>query len=319
MSIYKPYYFNELNKLKAGYKPSTVKGRNNLSFGYWQRSLFQRACSTLVFDLPDTWQGAVKDFFFYCLFMFGFVVVFKDDKYGITYQPCTLSGFDLYYQPTKALVANPAFKTGNKSKELTLHKDAELLKLTPDYLGIFDIIDFYADKISELDASLSMSLINSKLAYLVGAKTKAGAQALKLMIDRVNKGEPAVIFDTKLIGDDPITKDSPFQVWNQHVKENFLCEELLRTFESLLYDFDSEVGIPTINNNQKKERMVVSEAEARTIDATSRSIIWYDTLKSSMFDINKRFNINLDVTLRYVNNDNVNTNETFDKGGEVIG
>lgn len=319
MSLYKPYYYKELNHIDNAFQPSVVRNRNNISFSYWARSLFQRACSTLVFDLPDTWQGSTKDFFIYCLFRFGFVVVFNEDKYGTIFQPCNLSGFDLFYQPTKALVTNPAFKNGKKEKEIILHKDGDLLKLTPDFMGIFDIIEFYADKMSELDASLSMSLINSKLSYLIGAKTKAGAEGLKKMLDLVNKGQPAVIFDSKLIGDDPISKDSPFQVWNQKVKENFLCEELLRTYENLLYDFDSEVGIPTINNNQKKERMVVSEAEARTIDATSRSVVWFDTLKSSIQDIKKLYpDITLDVTARYINNDNLNTNETFDKEGGVI-
>ena len=310
---FQPLYYDQLNLIDNAYQPSVYRSRNNVSFYYWQRSLFQRACSTLIFDLPETWQGSVKDFFYYCLFRFGFVVVFNVSEYGTIFQPCNLSGFDLYYQPTIATCANKALS--GKIDILKLHENASCIKLTPDFKGIFDIINFYADKIAELDGSLSMSLINSKLAYLVGAKTKPGAEALKKMLDKVNQGQPAVIFDSKLISDDPISKDSPFQVWNQKVKENYLAEELLNTFETLLYNFDSEVGIPTINNTQKKERMVVSEAEARTIDATSRSIIWFDTLKSSLKEVNEIFGLDIDVSLRYVDNDNINTNENIDREG----
>lgn len=51
---------------------------------------------------------------------------------------------------------------------------------------------------------------------------------------------------------------------------------------------------------QKKERLVTSEAESRMIDATSRSVVWYDTLKSSIKKIKKLYpGITLDVELRY--------------------
>ena len=98
MSIYAPLFYNKLNRLDNSFFPNTQKRRNNLSFGYWQRSLFQRACSTIEFELPENWSGSIKDFFYYCLFRFGFVCVFYDPIYGLTFQPCTLKGYDIYYQ-----------------------------------------------------------------------------------------------------------------------------------------------------------------------------------------------------------------------------
>lgn len=311
MSKYMPLYYDKLNYLDNTFFPNTYKNRNNLSFGYWQRSLFQRACSTLVFDLPETWQGSRKDFFYYCLFRFGHIVVFYDIEYGITFQPCNLKGYDLYYQPTTALVNNPVFK---KNKEFTLGSNAELIKLTPDYQGIFDIIDFYADKLSSLDAAINMSIINNKFAWLLGAKTKAAAESLKKMLDKVNRGEAAVIFDSKLVQDDPISKDTPFQVWDRNLKNNYITSDQLKDLETILYNFDSEVGIPTIDNGQKKERMVVSEAEARSIDSTARSIIWFDTLQSSIKLVNEMFDTDISVSLRYDKMDeDINTNDEVDK------
>ena len=306
-----PLYYDKLNALDNTFFPNTYKNRNNLSFGYWQRSLFQRACSTLIFNLPENWQGARKDFFYYCLFRFGFVAVFYDPVYGLTFQPCHLKGYDLYYQPTTALISNPVFK---KNKELEIASQCELIKLTPDYMGIFDIIDFYADKLSSLDVAINMSIINNKFAWLLGAKTKAAAESLKKMLDKVNRGEAAIIFDSKLVQDDPISKDSPFQVWDRKLKENYITTDQLKDLETILYNFDSEVGIPTIDNSQKKERMVVSEAEARAIDSTSRSIIWFDTLQSSLKNVNRMFDSDISVSLRYdQENDKIETNEEIDR------
>lgn len=312
---YMPLFYNRLNKIDNSFFPNTVKGRNNLSFAYWERSLFQRACSTLEFELPEQWQGQVKDFFYYCLFRFGYVVVFYDVEYGLTFQPCNLKGYDLYYQPTDAIISNPAFSVKQNMRNYKIGSNCELIKLTPDYMGIWDIIDFYADKLSTLDGAISMSLINNKFAFLIGAKTKAAAESLKKMLDKVNRGEPAVIFDSKLITDDPVSKDSPFQVWDRKLKENYITTDQLNDFQTILNNFDAEVGIPTIPY-QKKERLVTSEAESRVIDSTSRSIIWYETLQSSIEKVNNMFNSSISCKLRYnEENDNVDTEDTEDGMG----
>ena len=295
---YLPFNYQKLNLLDNSFIPNSIKNRNNISFSYWQRSLFQRACSTLEFELPENWNGNVKDFFYYCLFRFGFVAVFYDPKYGITFQPATLKGYNLYYQPTECLIHNPVFTTRENMRKYEIGSNCELIKLCPDYQGIFDIIDFYSDKLSTLDGAISMSLVNNKFAFLIGAKTKAAAESLKKMLDKVNRGEPAVIFDSKLITDDPVSKDTPFQVWDRNLKNNYITSDQLNDFQTLLNNFDAEVGIPTIPY-QKKERLVTSEAESRVIDSTSRSIIWYETLSNSIEKVNNMFDTSISVKLRY--------------------
>lgn len=313
--MYMPLYYEKLNKLDNSFFPNTQKRRNNLSFAYWERSLFQRACSTLEFNLPEAWSGQVKDFFYYCLFRFGYVCVIYDPKYGLIFQPCTLKGYDIYYQPTDAIITNPAFTAQENARKHIIGSNCELIKLTPDYMGIWDIIDFYADKLSVLDGAITMSLENNKFAFILGAKTKAAAEGLKKMLDKVSRGEAAVIVDSKLMTDDPLSKDTPFQYWDRKLKENYITTDQLNDFQTLLNNFDAEVGIPTIPY-QKKERLVTSEAESRVIDSTSRSIIWFDTLNSSIEKVNKMFDTDISVKLRYdEDNDNVVGNEETDNNG----
>lgn len=292
--IYLPYH--QLNIIDNAFIPSTVKVRNNRAYGFWERSLFQRACSTIIFNVPDTWEGNIKDFLYWCLFRYGFVAVFRTDKLGTVYNPCTLSGFDFYYQPTRAIIANPALP---ESLDLTIGKDCELIKLTPDYQGIWDIIGYYAGKLAELDTSVNVSILNSKYSWLVGAKNKAAAETMKKAFDSIQKGNPLTVVDAKL-PDDPASKDTPFQFLDfGSLKENYILSDLLQDWQTLLNAFDAEVGIPTIPY-QKKERMVVSEAESRVVDSTSRSVIWYDTLSNSIAEVNKMFpELQLSAELRY--------------------
>lgn len=292
--MYIPLNYNQINAAAGTYNPSMVKSYNNRTFAFWERSLFQRACSVLEFDLPDSWNGSIRDFFNYCLFKFGFVAISKNDEFGQFFQPCTLSGYNFYYQPTEAIISNPKYDA-----RLKIGEGCEILKLTPDYFGVWDIISYYSEKLSVLDNAINMSLINNKFAFLLGARNKAAGEALKKMLDKINKGEPAVIYDMKLLND-PTDKDVPFQEWRRdNLKDSYLTTDQLRDFQTILNNFDTEIGIPTIPY-EKKERMVTTEAESRIIDSTSRSVVWYETLTSSIKSIKELYpDIKLDVRLRY--------------------
>lgn len=295
---YAPLNYQNINLAAGRFSPSSIKSKNNYSFWFWSRSLFQRAASVIDFTVPAEWEGKTKDFFVYCLFKYGYVAIFTDDKFGLSFQPCSLKGYDFYYQPITAMVANPLLE-----KEFAIGSEAELVKLTPDYFGVWDIIEYYAEKLSMLDVSINSSIVNSKFAYLLGAKTKGAAQALKKLLDQINKGEPAVIYDSRIF-DDPSSKGdvSPFQTWfRDSMKNNYITNDLLQDFQTLLNDFDREIGIPTIPY-QKKERLVQSEAESTEIDAKARSIVWINTLDSSIKEVKQLFpDITLSARLRYGN------------------
>lgn len=290
--MYMPLNYNAINALAGTSSPSPIKAYNNRSFTFWERALFQRACSTMQFDTP--WDGKILDFFIYCIFRFGFVIVSENDKFGRFFQPGTLSGFDFYFQPTKAIISNPAY-TAN----LEIGTECELFKLTPDYMGIWDIISYYAAQLSELDNAINISLVNNKVGFILGARNKQAAQAIKKAMDKINQGEPAVIYDMALLNDDT-DKVEPWQVWERgNLKATYFTPQQLQDRQTLLNGFDAEIGIPTIPYN-KKERMVTSEAESRQYDAVSRVTVWFETMKRSIDDIKKLYpNFNLDVNLRY--------------------
>lgn len=293
---YAPLNYDKINIAAGRFSPSSIKQHNNLSFWFWSRSLFQRAASVIEFTVPEAWEGKTKDFFTYCLFKYGYIAIFNDDNFGLSFQPCSLKGYNFYYQPTDCIVANPLL-----NKEFKLGEDAQLLKLTPDYFGVWDIIDYYAEKLSMMDVSINSSIVNSKFAYILGAKTKGAAQALKKLIDLINKGEPAVIYDSRIFDDTSAKGDqTPFQTWfRENQKNNYITSDLLQDFQTLLNDFDREIGIPTIPY-EKKERLVQSEAESTEIDAKARSIIWIDTLNSSIKEVKQLYpEITLSARLRY--------------------
>lgn len=307
--MYLPFNYEKLNLIEGSYTPSQIKPYDNRAFDYWCRAFFQRAQSVLDITLPDQWDGKIRDFFMYCLFRFGFVSIFNSERYGMTFQPCNLYGLDWYYQPTDVIITNPA---ESSSMRLKIGREAELLKLTPDYIGIWDVVIYYAEKMALLDNAINMSLINSKFAFILAARNKAAAQALKKVMDKINKGEPAVILDMKLLND-PDDKDVPWQSWERtDLKNSYLTTDQLNDFRTIINDFDREIGIP-VSPIQKKERLTSTEADTSVVDSKARSLVWYKTMQSSIDAVKKLYPmIKLDVKLHYEDAEEVETDGNND-------
>ena len=295
--MYYPLNYDAITWAAGHNPPAHVKSYNNRAYAYWERSLFQRACSVFNFNLPDEWKKQ-EDFFYWILFRFGFLMIAEDERFGTFFQPVALNGYDFYYQPTEAVLSNPKLQ-----KRYTIHEDCELLKLTPDFFGAWDIISYYAEKLSTLDVAINTNIINSKVAYLLGAKNKTAAEALKTMMDRINQGEPAVFYDKAIVATKP-GEDTPFQFLPvQKIKENYILMDQLRDMQTLLNSFDCEVGIPTVPY-QKAERMITAEAESKEADAVSRVTVWQKSLDASLENVNAMFpELNISYEMRWKDGD----------------
>ena len=313
---YKPLNYDQINNIEGHRQPSMMKYCNSITYAYWQRSLFQRAISTIDFTgLPEEWEGSVRDFFYWCIFAYGYVGVFDSPEFGLSFQPGNLKGFDFYYQPTDFIVANPKLK--GSTGTFKIHETCELIKLTPDWRGIWDIICYYSMLLSLLDSGITGSITGTKFSYLLGAKNKSAAETIKAIFTRIFSGEPAVVYDNNLLPNDPNSKDEPFQfIERSNLKSSYLVTDQLMDRSTLLSSFDAEIGIRSLPYN-KKERLVTAEAESREQDSTARLMVWKKTLDSSLELVNKMFDLNIKVELTYDKEVSDNGEVDIDRNGTV--
>lgn len=319
---YLPLNYNEINLIEGSYTPSQIKNRS-VTFDYWMRTLFNRASSNLIFGLPDFWQGDIENFFYFCMLKCGFVSIQdltgksdEGNEIGMCFSPTSLTGNNFYYQRTISVLANP---TLSKTYELEIGKDCALLCMTPDKMGIWDVLERYSEMLSNLDNAINMSIINNKVPFILGGKTKGAVQTLKKLMDKVNQGQPAVFYDSRIM-DDPQNKgETPFQFLKllENPKQNYLTTDQLIDMHTILSDFDAEVGIPTIPY-QKKERETAFESESKVADGQARSLVWKRTIESSIKNVKKLYP-DLDITfkLRWEVSDNVNSQDNTDRSGDV--
>ena len=289
-----PYSFTEINMSQAHSTP-IMEYIDSAAHDYWCRALYERALTVFEWTVPNNWEGQHKDFLLWLLYSEGFVGIINTEKYGVLFQPCTLgAGRDVMYQPTGIMVANPY--DAEISQEYTLGVDAEILKMTPDFRGVFDVIELYAVRLARLSTAIHAAIMNAPPVPIYGARSKTGAAALHIMSDKIYSGDPFVVLDKEIMWPDAKTKEDA--IFDITPKRDFVVDKLLDAERELLRAFDSAVGIPNIDG--KKERLVTSEAESQQINATAVAFEWYDCLKDSISKIKTLFpEIELDVKLRY--------------------
>ena len=271
------YDYDFLNVIGSAHKPGTVHAANSTLGIRFRRYLFQKAISVFDWKIPRWWS---KDYFLYVLYAAGYVCIADYEPIGVIPQYCAFPGRrDVFYQPRNTLVTNPAFE-GKTPSEMTrtIGQDCVLLKLTPDYLGITDLIGQYADAMALCWESSAVNLVNSKLAYVFAAKNKAQAQSFKAMMDEINEGQPAVFVDKQLFDEEGKPTWIPF---DQDLGQNFIVPQILEAMSHIEARFDQEIGIPN-NQNIQKERVTndaVHQADAATY---SKAELWLSSLQDGI-------------------------------------
>ena len=286
-----PYYYNYINAETSQVTPSTVHVKDSGLCRYFTKYLLQKAMSVFEWDLPETWN---KDYFLYVLYCWGYVAVVNTDKFGVIPQGCGLKGYDVFYAPTHAVIANPLL---SGILEPRIGAQCELLKLQPDFSGILDLVGHYAEQMALASQSVSVNLLNSKLSYVFTAKTKALAESLKKMYDQIASGEPAVVIDSRL--KNAADGEETWKAFEQNVGGNYIVTNLLADLRKIEAMFDTEIGIPNANTD-KRERLIQDEVNANNIETFSKCAMWLENLQDACKRVNDMFGLSISVRWREI-------------------
>lgn len=285
-----PVNYEFINQYNAMRSPSTVHCRNTALVEYYTRYLFQKVISVFEFEnLPEEWAD---NYFKYVLFGYGVIAVIYTDKYGVICQDCGLSGFDVFYQPTRCIIANPHLPG---LKEFKIHENCEIIKLQPDYGSVMDLVTTYADLMALALETTGANLLNSKLSYVFFAENKTAAESFKKLYDRVASGEPMAVIDKNLLLEDGTPA---WQIFTQNVGQNYITDRLLNDMKTLEDQFNTVIGVPNANT-QKRERMITDEVNANNVDTQCRVNLWLETMNKDIEQVNKMFGTDIKVKYRY--------------------
>lgn len=255
---------------------------NSTSFWFYVRALFRKVMS--IYELsgfPEEWD---LDYFMSVLFAQGFITI-TDTPMGVLPLRCGISGINVFNHPTTVIVANPVL--GNFDR--IIDEDCVLVKLSYDYRGLMDIVYRYATMLSECDCSISVNLMNSKVAFIGLVESKAQANSMKLMYDKITAGEPAVFVKGSQINGD--------QILYNHVKENFIASDIQILKRKIMSEFLTEIGVNNANTD-KRERLTDNEVEANDSEIQLNAGYWLDQIREGLDKANKMFGLSLAIDLK---------------------
>lgn len=277
----------------------SVAGGNSLAMlsppnvdlsGMFSRYLLQKAISVFEWELPDKWD---KDYFLYCLYCWGHLAVVNTDKFGVIPQACGLMGYNVFYRPTNAIITNPLL-TGILQPRIGV--ECTIIKLQPDYGGIMDLVNYYANLMAEASMAVGVNLANSKVAQVFFTDRKAIAESYKRAYDAVTNGQPMVVLGKDLSRDD----GSPaWEQWTRDVKQSYIVTDLLSDLRRIEAMYDTDIGIPNANTD-KRERLITDEVNANNIETYSKCALWLEQLRVSCEETRTMFGVELAVDWRKI-------------------
>ena len=294
-----PENYNYINMYNSSFSPSTVHVKNTALQKFFKRYLFQKAVGVFEWTLPKTWNPF---YFKYVLFAWGFIGVVETDKFGVICQAGAPYGYDIYYQPTNLIITNPLLKGSLNPR---IGETCSVIKLQPDWGGIMDLVNYYADMMALASETLGVNWMNSHLSYIFPADKQPVAESFKKMFDRVASGEPAVVIDKSLFREDGSASWEPF---TQNIGQNYIADRLLVDLQKLEDEFDSKVGINNANTS-KRERLITAEVEANNTETEILADTWLENLQQGIKMTRDLFGLtDLSVQLRYPREEGGNTN-----------
>lgn len=277
--------FDDLRRRFFAERPRDVEGVRNRSALYYRRWMLRKVFA--IFELsgvPEAWD---LDYFWTHLFIDGGVCI-TDTDMGVLALQTGWSGINVYNHPTECVIANPVLGSFRR----TIGKDCVLLHLQYDYNGIGYLLDRYSYLLAVCDEAISVNLMNSKVAAVFQAETKAQAESIKKAYDSISMGDPMVV-----LKDSALMSSRGNDIFFNHVKENFIAQDVEILKHMIINDFLTEIGIAN-SNADKRERVQSAEVDANNSATAVNIIHWKENLENGIYEANDMFGLDLSIKLR---------------------
>lgn len=310
-SKYMPLGYEEINLYNGLNIPSHEHVDSDI-YKFWCRCLYQRALSIFSFeDLPNWFNDDYINLMYYLIYTDGFCGVGNVEQFGNVVNPASPYGINVAFSFEAFKLVNAKFKKSYNFK--IFHKSTDdknvidsdlekydgygvLIKLSPDYYGILDVIDYYATKLAKMSCAQDMNIENTKFAYVFGANTNSAKTFLKKMWDKIQAGISLIVYDSRV---SPTKDVESFNYFSRdNLKSSYMVDEFSADIQTLINQFDAEVGIINVPY-EKKERMTKFESQSKLSDGIARARLFQRTLQQSFDDFNVLYDANVKVVYNY--------------------
>lgn len=284
-----PYYYDYINTLDSSVQPANQHVLNTQTGRFYQRYLLKKALAVFNWKLPEWWD---ENYFLYILYCRGYLAIFDTNQFGVIPQECGLQGYNVFYRPTDAVIANPLLPGIQRKR---IDSECVLMQLQPDYTGILDLCAHYAEKMALASSAINQNLWHTRIATVFFAGSDAEQQSVKKAYDRMTSGDPMVVVHKNLRDADGNLK---YEVFNRDVKSSYVISDLISDLRKIEAEYDTRVGIPNANTD-KRERLITDEVNANNVETTILSDLWMDSIQDGIKKVKDMFGLEITCERRY--------------------
>lgn len=283
--------------------PKNVEGLNNSSFWWYRDMLINKFFSLIKFEGLESWWD--YEYFRDTLFLEGMIGI-TTSTIGVVPLRCGVAGLNVFEKPTELVFANPVL--GNFRKKL--HDECELIYFWEKnnvYYNIYKIVDRYAHKLANIDGSIDISLLNSRVAHVFEVDSEGDKRTLEKMYDDVSNGKPVIVVKK---GQNAMFNSEPHKDF-LNVKNTYIGNDLLMTQRTIMEQFLTDIGIRNANTD-KRERLNGDEVNSNNQETQANITVFIDTINRCFDKANS--NPKLNTKLKAVLNEKmvIKENEVYD-------
>ena len=227
----------------------------NVGFKYWFWKLLNICISMFDYDnLPPMLPQREIEL---NLILTNHCVVFQDAKNQLITASTNIFGFDVYYNPTDAMYANPNLRY----KKLSIGQNCEIIynnnlkdnvNFIPSDGSLKSFIYRYSRMLADVESTINIYTVNSRLTSYPVASNDKVANSIKSFFKKVKSGKNAVISDDAIIQ----------EFRNVDINRTSLKDginDLLIARDKILEQFYRDIGVRMYN--PKKAQVTEDEIE----------------------------------------------------------
>ena len=231
--------------------PPKKKEKNDASYmkkEYYNMLLLQKALNIFDYEnLPDTIE---KFFLEMSLLISGTVGVVKHADELIAVRGGYSGHPNVYNLGTDYTFSNNSFSGTKKIGE-------DIVVGRNNVLGLpfYPIIEYASDKLSSIDTSIDIAIVNTRLTNLIGVQNEVQKKQVDVLIEKMQKGQYTSVIDDKLI-ENGLTVNKMLE--RGDISDNMTA--LLQTREDFLSQYLYEIGI-SLDSKMKKAQVISDELQ----------------------------------------------------------
>lgn len=158
---------------------------------------------------------------------------------------------DVYYNPTKCVVANPAL---NFTHEYNINEDCIIIRNDPYYMGLIPMFNKYSSMLAENELSLNMASINTRVQSALSAGDDNTKKSAELYLQHLIDGDIGVIGESEFLDND--LKSVPLA----STSKTGIIGDLIEYEQYLKASWCNDLGLQA-NYNMKREALNSSESK----------------------------------------------------------